>query len=226
MRPHILMGAQGPTVYVDAFPLSDKHLTGIGRYTARICMALAVRGARVRFFAHDRELLPLPGLDWSPDQDLNLWGSRVWQGHRLVPLAAVPDDAVGLWTCTRPSERTFPVELSILHDLTPLIVPFTHELQTQAHFQFFYAKSLLSSDAALAVSHSTKADAGWLSDFPQDRIVVAHSGPSQCLLRHLHDRRVTRRPNVGLVISTLEPRKAEPRDINRMGFTVENFLCH
>jgi glycosyltransferase involved in cell wall biosynthesis len=206
MRSNMTLRAQGLTVYVDVGPLADKPLTRIGRYTARICLALAARGARVRFFARDGELLSPHGLDWSQDQDLERWGTRVWQGGRIVPLAAVPDDAVGLWTCTRPCERTFPVELSILHDLTPLIVPFTHEPQTQAQFQFFYAKSLLSSDAALAVSHSTKADAGWLSDFPQDHIVVAHPGPSQCLLRHLHERRVTRRSHVGLVVSTLEPR--------------------
>jgi glycosyltransferase involved in cell wall biosynthesis len=94
-----------------------------------------------------------------------------------------------------------------LHDLAPLIVPITHELHIQVQLQFFVAKSLLSSDAALATSHSTKADAGWLSDFPQDRIVVAHCGPSQCLLRHLHDRPVIRRSNVGLMVSTREPRK-------------------
>jgi glycosyltransferase involved in cell wall biosynthesis len=170
-------------------------------------MALAAGGARVRFFVDDQQLVPRPGLDWSPDQDLNRWAIRLWRGRRLVPLAAIPDDAVGLWPCTRPSERTFPIELSILHDLTPLIVPATHDRQIQEMFQFFYAKALLSSDAAVAVSHSTRADAGWLTDFPQDRIVVAHSGPSQCVLRHLHERRVTRRPNVGLVVSTLEPRK-------------------
>src|SRR5271157_3610225 len=124
MRPNMTLRAQGPTVYVDANPLSEKHLTGIGRYTARICLALAARGARVRFFVHDRELLPPRGLDWSQDQDLGRWGSRVWHGGRLVPLAAIPDNAVGLWTWTRPCERTFPVELSILHDLTPLIVRF------------------------------------------------------------------------------------------------------
>ncbi len=207
MPPNMTLRAQGATVYVDARPLADKHLTGIGRYTARICFALAARGARVRFFADDRELLPPRGLDWSQDQDLGRWGNRVWQGGRIVPLAAVPDDAVGLWTCTRPCKRSFPVEFSILHDLTPLIVPITHEPQTQAQFQYFFAKALLSADAALAVSHSTKADAGWLSDFPQDRIVVAHPGPSQCLLRHLHDRPVTRRSNVGLVVSSHEPRK-------------------
>ena len=53
MRPNMTLRAQGPTVYVDTNPLSEKYLTGIGRYTARICFALAARGARVRFFAHD-----------------------------------------------------------------------------------------------------------------------------------------------------------------------------
>jgi alpha-1,2-rhamnosyltransferase len=47
----------------------------------------------------------------------------------------------------------------------------------------------------------------WLSDFPQDRIAAAHPGPSQCLERHLHDRPVSRQSHVGLVVSTLEPRK-------------------
>ena len=36
MRPNMTLRAPGPTVYVDARPLFDKYLTGIGRYTARI----------------------------------------------------------------------------------------------------------------------------------------------------------------------------------------------
>lgn len=207
MQPHIPIQAEAPAVYVDATPLADEHLTGIGRYTARIGMALAARGARVRFFSQDQELLPPPGLDWSADQDLNRWAAQVWRDRRLVPLGAVPDDAIGLWTATRPRERKFPVELSILHDLSPLIVPWSYDPQTRAEFQFFFASSLLSSDAALAVSHSTKADAGWLTDFAQDRIVVAHPGPSQCVLRHLHEGPVSRRQDVGLAVYSPEPRK-------------------
>ena len=38
-------------------------------------------------------------------------------------------------------------------------------------------------------------------------LTVAHSGPSICVERHLHGRPVTRRPDVGLVVSTIEPRK-------------------
>ena len=193
MRPHLSIPARGPTVYLDATQLSGRPLTGIGRFTARIGMALADRGAGVRFFADDHELIPPRGLDWSPDQDLNRWAARIWNDSRLVPLAAVPEDAVGLWTATRPRERRFSVELSILHDLSPLIIPGAHDAHSRAIFQFFYASSLLSSDAALAVSHSTRADAGWLTDFPQDRIAVAHPGPSHCMRRHLHGRSVARR---------------------------------
>jgi len=36
---------------------------------------------------------------------------------------------------------------------------------------------------------------------------VAHSGPSLCVGRHAHPGKATRRPDIGLVVSTLEPRK-------------------
>jgi glycosyltransferase involved in cell wall biosynthesis len=114
---------------------------------------------------------------------------------------------VGVFGCLRPIEKHFPFEISILHDFTPQVVPRTHSERTRGMFFGFYAKSLLSSDAALAVSHSTKADASWLTDFPQDRIKVAHSGPSLCVGGHKHTGSVVRRPEVGLVVSTLEPRK-------------------
>ena len=45
-----------PVVYVDANPMYDRHLTGIGRYTARVAMALAGCGADVRFFSLEREV--------------------------------------------------------------------------------------------------------------------------------------------------------------------------
>ncbi len=93
MQPNMIIRALGPTVYVDANPLSEKHLTGIGRYTARICLALAARGARVRFFSDDREVIPAPGLDWSADQDLGRWargsgkavGSSLWKEFPTTP---------------------------------------------------------------------------------------------------------------------------------------------
>lgn len=193
------------TIYLDANPLADKHLTGIGRYTARLALALA-RHTRPRFFSNGTELILPVDLDWSPDQDLAHWGRRVWKSRRR-PFTAPPADSVGVYPCLRPVEKLFPFEISILHDFTPQVVPYTHSERTRGMFHGFYAKSLLSSDAALAVSHNTRADASWLTDFDQARIRVAHSGPSLCVESHRSHAKVARRPNVGLVVSTLEPRK-------------------
>lgn len=195
----------GFTLYIDANPLADRHLTGIGRYTARVVLSLA-RRVPLRFFSNGKELLLKGELDPNLDQDLGALGRWIWSSRR-VPLGPPPTRSAGLFGCLRPVEKLFPVEMSILHDFTPLVVPWTHSEKTRGMFRGFFAKSLLSSDCALAVSHATKADAGWLTPFPQDRIVVAHSGPSLCVESHCDDGLAERRPDVGLVVSTLEPRK-------------------
>ena len=59
----------------------------------------------------------------------------------------------------------------------------------------------------LSDSHSTKADAAWFSSLDPERIVVAHSGPSLCVETHRHRGRVARSDRIGLVVSTIEPRK-------------------
>ena len=192
-------------VYFDANPLSDKHLTGIGRYTARL--ALAMHSIReIRFFTGNQVIEPPADLAWDQDQDLNGWANLLWQGEK-VPLESIPTGSLGIWPMLRPIERTFDYEVTILHDLTPLLLPHTHTGGTRSHFQGLCSKAIVSSDIALAVSHSTKADAEWLSNIEADRIVVAHSGPSLCVARHGHTAPVERQPNAGLIVSTLEPRK-------------------
>ena len=209
--PYINLSSTGTarTVFVDAAPLSEPHPTGIGRYTARLALALnALPRCTLRFASADAEIIAPRSLDWSQDQDLARWAKSVWRGRR-IPLSEVdvPADSLGLFCCQRPPIRRFPFEVSVLHDFTPLIVPWTHTAKTVRQFQEFFARDLLFSDAAISVSRSTKADARWLCDFPADRIKVAPSGPSLCVERHLHEPFVVRRPEVGLVVSTLEPRK-------------------
>ena len=197
------------TVFVDVNPLATRQLTGIGRYTARLALALFWEtGGRVRFFSQDREVLAPRGLGWSHDRDLARWSRAVWRGRRArLTAAAIPAESLAVYCCLRPTWRLFPFEVSVLHDFTPLIVPQTHSEKTRAQFQELFARGLLASDAAVADSRSTRADAAWLCDFEPERIVVAPLGPSLCVERCLHNRPVARRPEVGLVVSTLEPRK-------------------
>lgn len=201
-----LVGDRGEAVvFVDAGPFSYSRLTGLSRYTARLTLALASR-VPIRFFSEGEELLAPADLDWSTDQDLARWSRRIWRSRRK-PLAAGPEGSVGLYTTLRPARRNFPFEVSVLHDFSPYTVPRTHLESTRRAFGGFFAGTLLASDLAIAVSHSTKSDAAWLSPMDPGRIVVAHSGPSLCVDRHEHQGPARRRPEVGLVVSTLEPRK-------------------
>jgi len=197
------------TVFVDVNPLAERHLTGIGRYTARLALALARRsGGAVRFASQNDEVLAPRGLDWSQDQDLARWARKVSRGRR-VPLDRVdiPADTVAVYGCLREPFRRFPFEVSVLHDFTTQVVPHTHADRTRTQFNAFFAGGLLASDAVVAVSRSTKADARWLCDVPPENVAVAPSGPSLCVERHLDEAPTARRPDVGLVVSTLEPRK-------------------
>jgi glycosyltransferase involved in cell wall biosynthesis len=197
------------TIFVDVNPLAERHLTGIGRYTARLALALAsAMGRPVRFFSQDREVIAPRGLDWSQDQDLACWGRAVWRGRRArLSREQIPADSLAIYGCLRPPWRLFPFELSLIHDFTTLVVPHTHSERTRRQFQQLFARDLLASDAAITHSHSSKADAGWLCDFDPEQIIVAPPGPSLCVERHLDTTPAARRPDVGLVVSTLEPRK-------------------
>jgi len=192
-------------VFVDAGPFSYSRFTGLSRYTARLTLALAGR-VPVRFFCDGQELLAPAGLGWSQDQDLATWARKVWRAPRR-PLGTPPAGSLGLYCTLRPLHRTFPFEASVLHDFSPYTVPATHLESTRELFGGFFARALPVSDVAIAVSDSTKADAAWLSPMDPDRVLVAHSGPSLCVEAHGHAGPVRRRPDVGLVVSTLEPRK-------------------
>ncbi len=192
-------------IYIDAEPFSWTYFAGIPRYTARLALALAAR-LPLRFF-HGGEELRLPrNLRWSQDQDLEDWGRRIWRG-RCRPLGTPAADSIGLYCSVRPPHRTFPYEVSILHDFCPMVVPWAFLSGARDGFVKHLTEDILASDLAVSVSHSTKADAAWFSPLDPERIIVAPSGPSLCVESHCHPGRVTRSNRIGLVVSTIEPRK-------------------
>ena len=195
-----------PSVFVDAEPFSWRWFAGVPRYTARLCLGLAAQGVSVRFFFGDKEIEPLPGLSWSADQDIERWARRIWHGERK-PLGTPPPDSTGIYCGVRNPGRIFPFEVSILYDFCPIVVGWTFPEAARWGFEKFYAEDLIESDVAIAISHSTKADAAWLCPMPQSRIKVAYPGMSLCLGTHRHHGRVRRSPRIGLAVSTVEPRK-------------------
>ena len=191
-------------VFLDASPLASRPLTGIGRYAARLALALS-QHQRVRFFTGGYEVVASDHLSWEQDQDLARWARAVWKGQRIA--LEPPKGAVGVYPGPRDANRRFPVEVGILYDFTPLILPGTHAHETKQTFSRFFAEGLLANDRVLAISRATQADSLWLSDLPRERISVEYPGPSLCVEKHLDASIVKRDERLILSVSTLEPRK-------------------
>src|SRR5262249_3183445 len=104
-------------------------------------------------------------------------------------------------------DRHFGRELGIFYDFTPLLLPWTHAPLTRQSFGVFFTQTAKLYDKVIAISESTKSDASWLTPLADEDVVVGYPGPSLCVGRHAHTGPVTRRENVILVVSTLEPRK-------------------
>jgi glycosyltransferase involved in cell wall biosynthesis len=199
----------GPScLYVDAEPFSWKCFAGIPRYTARLALALSSR-LPVRFFSEGKELLPPRHLGWSQDQDLANWARRIWRGRR-ERLGTPPPDCIAVYGSKRPAERRFPYEVSILHDFCPVVVPWAFPDNEREGFVKFLTRDILAADLVIAVSHSTESDAIRFSPLDPGRIIVVSSGPSLCVETHRHPARVERSDRIGLVVSTIEPRKNAP----------------
>lgn len=213
----------GPApVYVEVSPLVGKRVTGIGRFTARLIEALA-HVTTVRLFTalgsrrvspieiesstrYGREIAVGAGDVAGADADLERWAHALL--HRPgEPLdAAVTATHAAIYPWLRPGRRHFRREISVLHDFTPLLFAWAHIPQTLKDMGRYFGTTIALSDAALAVSHATKADARWLSVLPEDAVVAAHPGASLCVRTHVGPA-APRRPNRIVVVSTLEPRK-------------------
>jgi glycosyltransferase involved in cell wall biosynthesis len=200
-------------LYVEVGTLGFDPLTGLGRFTARLVEALA-RVTPLRLFTttSDGRLgggwIPLPvGSVSTADSDLAAWVRDLLARPRARDASAPPHECVCVYPLLRPAERYFARELSILHDFTPLLLPWAHVEDTRTEFGMFFSQGAARSDKAIAVSQATQADARWLCSLPPDDVVVAYPGPSLCSRSHASAEIVSRSPQLILVVSTLEPRK-------------------
>jgi glycosyltransferase involved in cell wall biosynthesis len=203
---------ESPTlIYVDVSALEEKHLTGMGRFVARLVHALARRVPLGLLTSAGGEYIPVRGAELpEPDPDLGSWARQLLRRPRQ-PLDAQSAKACPvIYTALRPALRYFRREIGILYDFTTLLLPWTHGEQSRQHFGTFFAQTATLCDKLVAISHSTKWDAQWLCAVPNENIVVGYPGPSLCVHHHACPVPLARRDNAILVVSTLEPRKNAP----------------
>jgi glycosyltransferase involved in cell wall biosynthesis len=194
-------------IYVDASALEENHLTGIGRFVARLVQALT-RLTRLGLLTSTAgEYIPVRGGEAPFDLDLESWARRVLRRRRRPLNVDSAQASAVIYTALRPPIRFFRREIGILYDFTTLLLPWTHGDQSRQHFGLFFARTAPLCDKLVAISQSTKQDAKWLCAADNDHIVVGYPGPSLCVDWHACPRPVTRRDNIVLVVSALEPRK-------------------
>jgi glycosyltransferase involved in cell wall biosynthesis len=210
-------------LYIEVSPLLTKHLTGIGRFAARLIESLApltplrlfntIQGDEARNMNLSNALRPgqeiavtaqdLP----AADHDVRRWSRQLFHRPLRRHHADFARHCPAFYTMLRPGERHFRRELCLLHDFTPVLMPGAHIPETREQFGNLFLRNAAVCDYLVANSRSTKADAGWLCRFPASHVVVGYPGPSLCVREHASPAPALRRKNIALVVSTLEPRK-------------------
>jgi glycosyltransferase involved in cell wall biosynthesis len=212
-----------PPIYVEVSPLLGRNLAGIGRFAARLVEALA-RRVPLRLFntiqgehALSMRLANALPCGWEiavgrddllpADEDLGRWARWLVQRPRRRHDPQLASRCAAVYTMLRPAQRHFRRELCLLHDFTPVLMPWTHVAETCDHFRRLFARTALRCDKLVANSRSTQADAAWLCPMPPKDVEVCYPGPTLCVRGHASPEPVVRRDHVILVVSTLEPRK-------------------
>src|SRR5262249_32733502 len=137
----------------------------------------------------------------SASGDINKWRAKLLKLPKTSHDSQLAAQCAGVYTFFRPAIRHFRREIGILYDFTPQIVSWTHTLEMRYEFAGFVRDSCRLFEKAIAISESTKADATWLSPIPDEDIVVAHPGPSQCVNVHEYRGTVKRREEIILAVS-------------------------
>jgi glycosyltransferase involved in cell wall biosynthesis len=210
-------------LYIEISPLLVKQLTGIGRFVARLIEALArltslrlintIEGEQAESMRLsnalpcDQEILVSRASLPAADGDLRSWSQHLFYCPRQPLDRIMARRSAAIYTMLRPDTRYFRRELAILYDFTPMVLPWAHVKETRSQFGRLFTSGALLCDNVIAISRSTKHDASWMCSADAEQVVVGYPGPSLCLDQHGSARAMTRRKDVLLVVSALEPRK-------------------
>ena len=202
-------------LYFEIGPLKEREYTGIAQVTAALSeQILADRTIESHFF-FGRMAVPravVRDLVKRRNGDLLEWYLQKCQ-PATVPLQLSPDN-VAVFPNRKTGHRVFSRECQIIHDLSTLLTPQFHHIDTINYHATTLEKDMLSNDLTFCVSSTTRADV--LAYFPALREETVHTLHLAASL----DRRsemggaVGRAESYILVLGTIEPRKNASQVLN------------
>ena len=198
-------------LYIDVSTLQESQYTGIPMVTARLCAeALGDASIEAAFFfgryeipAQVVETLLAGGFG-----RLFNWAVGHYQFERPLPSLDSGRRIYGLHTNSKLARRLFPIEGSIVHDLTTVVCPQYHNKDTNAYHNQRWLGDLMSDDIIFAASQSTATDIRTF--FPETAatpLVVTHWGVDWGHIEPASQEPLDDVEPYILVLGTLEPRK-------------------
>ncbi|WP_174301886.1 glycosyltransferase family 1 protein [Caulobacter sp. S45] len=197
-------------LYIDVSTLQESQYTGIPMVTARLCAeALGDASVEPAFFFGRYEISAqaVEALLGGGFGRLFAWSVGCYRFAPCLPEIDTGRRVYGLHTNSKLVRRMFPVEGSIVHDLTTVVCPQYHNKDTNQYHNQRWLGDLMSDDIIFAASHSTATDIRTF--FPETSatpIVVTHWGVDWSHIDASKNEPDPVEPYI-LVLGTLEPRK-------------------
>lgn len=155
-------------------PYDTRRNDGISLYLRRVATQLArlspvtVLTPFADTISTDCHVVAIPR--WSTSRT----GGLVWTSC-ILPLRRIEGDALITITPVAPPTASMPT-ISVVHDLTPLVLPGTHSSGTKLAL-WTSLRTLRHATAVVTVSESTKRDLVRTGVVPNNRVSVVYEGP-------------------------------------------------
>jgi glycosyltransferase involved in cell wall biosynthesis len=197
-----------PTIALDISPLGERQHTGISNVAKHLAIEILGDDTVAPAFYFNRTQIPVAVVEKLVNLsrgDLLQWvAGRLFNEYEAI--FDVQQGVVGIYAAHKWHRRYFPIEVQIIHDLTPVLTPQFHTPESVNFWRERLFGDMASSDLIVAVSKCTEMDIR--SYYPQ----LAHiptitvlNGPCYRPIQKFgapHDVE----PYVA-VLGTLEPRK-------------------
>jgi glycosyltransferase involved in cell wall biosynthesis len=204
----------GWTLYYDVSPLLEEHWTGIPLVAARLGEVLfETFPQNVRFF-YENHLVSSDAVVDAFGRNSGLFLHRdFFKGDACegpMPLLQAGSRAAGIFPSVKRVRRIFPIECSLVHDLSTLITPQFHVSDTIRYHMETICEDLASNTVTFAVSRATLEDLKAYFGIGDDRLCVAYNGvswPWWFPIQLANEAREDNAEPYFLILGTREPRK-------------------
>ncbi len=208
------IAASGWRIYYDVSPLFEEHWTGIPVVAAGLAQVLLRMLPETTHFFYEHHLVTRAAVEDALGRGSGLFLHRdFFKGpaqNGVVPLFDWGAHALGIYPSVKRVRQLFPLECSIVHDLSTLVTPQFHEIANIRYHAESMMSDLRSNAVTFGVSRATVEDIAAYLGIDERRLAVAYNGvswPWWFPIQVENEREPADADPYFLVLGTREPRK-------------------